>query len=274
MARNAVGNKVKVTINEIYWYHSILLSLLFNSIMQSVNMINMLHEVFRMQFSIDRWAREESSPSPVNSAPQGGGITMNRIAGIDHITLCVENLDATEFLFTKVLGFEVIWSARGVGSDKSSMDTVVVQRGEARVALMRGRDKTMKSQINEFIEKYGQGVQHFALEVDDIDAVCREWEALGVQFSGPVKEGRDGFGPLKQRFTYPLFPVSGLFIELIQREHGGEKAKTFVRSTVESLYQDIEREQASGLSRTIIDYNASLPASLAPMEKKPLKRAS
>ncbi len=195
---------------------------------------------------------------------------MNRIAGIDHITLCVENLDATEFLFTKVLGFEVIWSARDVGSDKSSMDTVVVQRGDARVALMRGRDKTMKSQINEFIEKYGQGVQHFALEVDDIDAVCREWEALGVQFSGPVKEGRDGFGPLKQRFTYPLFPVSGLFIELIQREHGGEKAKTFVRSTVESLYRDIEREQASGLARTIIDYNASLP----PMEKKPLKRAS
>lgn len=195
---------------------------------------------------------------------------MNRIAGIDHITLCVENLDATEFLFTKVLGFEVIWSARDVGSDKSSMDTVVVQRGEVRVALMRGRDKAMKSQINEFIEKYGQGVQHFALEVDDIDAVCREWEALGVQFSGPVKEGRDGFGPLKQRFTYPLFPVSGLFIELIQREHGGEKAKTFVRSTVESLYRDIEREQASGLARTIIDYNSSL----TPMEKKPLKQAS
>lgn len=195
---------------------------------------------------------------------------MNRIAGIDHITLCVENLDAVEFLFTKVLGFEVIWSARDVGSDKSSMDTVVVQRGGARVALMRGRDKTMKSQINEFIEKYGQGVQHFALEVDDIDAVCHEWEALGVQFSGPVKEGRDGFGPLKQRFTYPIFPVSGLFIELIQREHGGEKAKTFVRSTVESLYRDIEREQASGLARTIIDYNSSL----TPMEKKPLKQAS
>ena len=45
---------------------------------------------------------------------------------IDHITLCVENLDEAEFLFTKVLGFEVIWSARDVGTDKSSMDTVVV----------------------------------------------------------------------------------------------------------------------------------------------------
>ena len=195
---------------------------------------------------------------------------MNHATGIDHITLCVENLEAAEFLFTKILGFEVIWSARDVGGDKSSMDTVVVQRGNAKIALMRGRDKTMKSQISEFIEKYGQGVQHFALEVDDIEAACREWEAHGVKFSGPLKEGRDGFGPLKQRFTYPLFPGSGMFIELTQRQHGEEKAKTFVRSTVESLYKDIERDQASGIERTIIDYDSSP----IPMEKKPLKQAT
>jgi methylmalonyl-CoA/ethylmalonyl-CoA epimerase len=195
---------------------------------------------------------------------------MNHSTGIDHITLCVENLDAAEFLFTKVLGFEVIWSARDVGSDKSSMDTVVVQRGGARIALMQGRDKAMKSQISEFIEKYGQGVQHFALEVDDIEAVCRDWEARGVKFSGPLKEGRDGFGPLKQRFTYPLFPASGMFIELTQRRHGEEQAKTFVRSTVESLYKDIERDQASGIEQTIIDYGSSV----IPVGKKPLKQAS
>ena len=195
---------------------------------------------------------------------------MSQATGIDHITLCVENLDTAEFLFAKILGFEVIWSARDVGSDKSSMDTVVVQRGNAKIALIQGRDKVMKSQISEFIEKYGQGVQHFALEVDDIDTVCREWEAHGVQFSGPVKEGRDGFGPLKQRFTYPLFPGSGMFIELTQRRHGDEQAKTFVRSTVESLYQDIERNQASGIERTIFDYDSSP----IPMEKKPLKQGS
>jgi len=195
---------------------------------------------------------------------------MNQATGIDHITLCVENLDAAEFLFTKILGFEAIWSARDVGSDKSSMDTVVVQRGHAKIALMQGRDKVMKSQISEFIEKYGQGVQHFALEVDDIEAVCREWEAHGVKFSGPLKEGRDGFGPLKQRFTYPLFPDSGMFIEVTQRRQGEEQAKTFVRSTVESLYKDIERDQASGIERTIIEYD-SPPI---PMEKKSLKQAS
>ncbi len=178
--------------------------------------------------------------------------------GIDHITLCVKNLAAAEYLFTKVLGFDVIWSARDVGSDKSSMDTIVVQRGNAKIALMQGNDKAVKSQINEFVEKYGQGVQHVAVEVDDIEAVCREWEAQGVKFSGPLKEGRDGFGPLMQRFTYPLFPGSGVFLELTQRCHGGEQSKTFVKGTVESLYKDIERDQVQGVERTIIDYEKIL----------------
>ncbi|MCZ6781292.1 MAG: VOC family protein [Nitrospirae bacterium] len=180
---------------------------------------------------------------------------MKESMGIDHITLCVKNLQAAKYLFTKILGFEVIWSAQDVGSDKSSMDTIVVQRGSAKVALMQGRDKTVKSQISAFIEKYGEGVQHVAVEVDDIEAVCREWEAHGVKFSGPLKEGRDGFGPLKQRFTYPLFPGSGVFFELTQRQHGEEQSKTFVRGTVEELYNDIERDQIQGVEQTVIDYD-------------------
>lgn len=197
---------------------------------------------------------------------------MKQATGFDHVTLCVDNLEAAEFLFAKILGFEVIWSARGVGSDMSSMDTVVVQRGTAKVALMQGRDKTGKSQINQFIEKYGQGVQHVALEVDNIEDACREWEAHGVKFSGSVKEGRDGFGPLRQRFTYPLFPESGLFIELIQRQQGDEAAKTFVRSTVESLYKDIERDQITGVDRTIVEYDS--PSMPGHKQKKSQKKAS
>lgn len=193
---------------------------------------------------------------------------MNGSAGIDHITLCVNDLEAAEYLFTKILGFEVIWSARDVGSEQSSMDTVVVQRGDAKIALMQGRDKAVKSQITEFIEKYGQGVQHIAIEVDDIEAVCREWEASGVKFSGPLKEGRDGFGPLKQRFTYPLFPGSGIFLELTQRQHGNEQSKTFVRGTVEALYKDIERDQLQGVDHTIIDYDRT------PAKKDAIRRAS
>jgi methylmalonyl-CoA/ethylmalonyl-CoA epimerase len=193
---------------------------------------------------------------------------MKELLGIDHITLCVKDLKAAKYLFTKVLGFEVIWSAQDVGTDKSSMDTIVVQRGKTKVALMQGRDKTVKSQITEFIEKYGQSVQHVAIEVDDIEAVCREWEEHGVRFTGPLKEGRDGFGPLKQRFTYPLFPGSGIFLELTQRQHGQEQSRTFVRGSVEALYKDIERDQLDGVEQTIINFDT------VPHEDVPLRQAS
>ena len=78
---------------------------------------------------------------------------MEGAVGIDHITLCVPDLQAAEYLFTKILGFHTIWSAQDVGTDKSSMDTVVVQRGNVKVALMQGRDKQEKSQITDFVER-------------------------------------------------------------------------------------------------------------------------
>src|SRR5207249_2515758 len=193
-----------------------------------------------LAFAVSRgkgWAAAKAEPVSAHRWREGEEeeTAMNGSMGIDHITLCVKDLNAAEYLFTKVLGFDVIWSARDVGTERSSMDTIVVQRGAAKIALMQGRDKTVKSQISKFIEKYGEGVQHVAIEVDDIEAVCREWEAQGVKFSGSLKEGRDGFGPLKQRFTYPLFPESGVFLELTQRQEGTEQAKTFVRGTVEAL---------------------------------------
>jgi len=180
---------------------------------------------------------------------------MGATVGIDHITLCVPDLRAEEFLFNHVLGFHTIWSAQDVGTEKSSMDTIVVQRECIKIALMQGRDKKEKSQITDFVERYGPGVQHVAIEVDNIEAICKEWEAQGVKFSGPIKEGKDGFGPLRQRFTCPLFPGSGVFFELTQRQHGDETSRTFVKGTVESLYRDIEKQQSAGVEDTIIDYS-------------------
>jgi hypothetical protein len=63
-----------------------------------------------------------------------------------------------------------------------------------------------------------------------------------------------------------------LFIELTQRQHGNEAARTFVRSTVESLYKDIERDQISEVKRTIVDYDS--PSMPRPKQKKSLKKAS
>src|SRR5438093_1703571 len=167
-----------------------------------------------LAFAVSRgkgWAAAKAEPVSAHRwrAGEEEATVMKGSMGIDHITLCVKNLAAAEYLFTKILGFDVIWSARDVGSELSSMDTVVVQRGNAKIALMQGNDKAVQSQINDFIVKFGQGVQHVAIEVDDIDAVCREWEAHGVKFSGALKGGRDGVGPPERRGALHLTPAEG-----------------------------------------------------------------
>lgn len=180
---------------------------------------------------------------------------MENIVGIDPITLCGKDLHAAQYLFNNLLGFHTISSATDLGSEGSNMDTIVVQRHNVKIALMQGHDKIGKSHRTEFIERFGPGMQHIALEVEDREAVCQEWEAHGVKFSGPMKEGRDGFGPLRQRFTYPLFPGSGIFLALTQRRHGHEESKPFVEGTGRSLYQNTEREQTQGVEQTISDFD-------------------
>ena len=180
---------------------------------------------------------------------------MENTVGIDSITLCGKDLHAAEYPFNNILGFHTMCSATDLGSEQSKRDTIVVQRHNVKIALMQGHDKIGKSHRTEFIERFGPRIQHIALEVEDREAVCQEWEAHGVKFSGPMKEGRDGFGPLRQRFTYPLFPGSGIFLELTQRRHGHEESKPFVEGTVESLYQDTERDQTQGVEQTIIDFD-------------------
>ena len=96
---------------------------------------------------------------------------------------------------------------------------------------------------------------------------------LRTSARGDIKNGRDGFGPLKQRFTYPLFPGCGVFLELTQRQHGQEESKTFVRATVEALYRDIERDQSRGVEKTIVDYE-TLPLPFEDAASKSYQRVS
>src|SRR2546425_13062866 len=48
---------------------------------------------------------------------EGEGTTMKGSMGVDQITLRVKDLAAAGYPFSEVLGFGVIWSPRGVGSE-------------------------------------------------------------------------------------------------------------------------------------------------------------
>ncbi|MGB7295813.1 MAG: methylmalonyl-CoA epimerase [Candidatus Aminicenantales bacterium] len=69
------------------------------------------------------------------------------------------------------------------------------------------------SPVAKFLEKRGEGVQHFTLEVDDIQAAFRELTEAGLQF---VSEGPQiGAGGAQVAFVHPK-NLNGVLVEIRQ----------------------------------------------------------
>lgn len=176
---------------------------------------------------------------------------------VDHVVSNVPCLmDVTEHL-TKMLGFHEFgeFTAEDVGTVDSGLNSMVMSNNFNTVLLPVNEPThgtRRKSQIQSFLEHHrGPGVQHIAIQTDDILATMKEMSEAGwrggVEFMGnpgaayyedhvPKKMGdmvsqetidacrkynilidRDDEGGLLQIFTKPLFDRPTLFVEIIQR---------------------------------------------------------
>lgn len=149
---------------------------------------------------------------------------------IDHVAIAVINLeDAVDFYQNK-LGFEVVerWSIEGA---YSGMNAAVLEAGPISFVLVEGKSEL--SNVCRYIKAYGPGVQHIAIEVDDIDAAFSELKGRGFEFIGGIYD----FGGLKQVFS-KRDVNSGVQIEIISR---GSSAR-FEKGNVQRLFETMERE--------------------------------
>ncbi len=105
------------------------------------------------------------------------------------------------------------------------------------------------SPINEFVRRYGAGIQHVAYNVDpnvDVNEVYEMLKKDGWEFMTPVLNYSDeNEGKLNQFFAKPEAPY-GTFIEFAQRQEGktGEIFGGFDTDIIDDLYEhyrDISR---------------------------------
>jgi methylmalonyl-CoA/ethylmalonyl-CoA epimerase len=146
---------------------------------------------------------------------------------IDHVAIAVPDLEASITWFTSVLGF-TLKERRETAGAKTGMVSAVLQAGKLNFVLLQGT--TAESQVSRFIQKYGPGVQHLAIEVDDIEALSSNLSASGFEFDTSIIEG----GGLKQIFS-KRDAGSGLMIEFIERTSSG-----FADQNVQSLFSQLE----------------------------------
>ncbi len=131
---------------------------------------------------------------------------------IAHVGVAVKDLDAAIALYRDTLGFPF------AGTDEVPDQGVRVAMfpvGESRVEFLAATRPD--SPIARFIEKKGEGIQHIAFAVDDIEAAIAGLRARGVVMIDA--QPRIGAGGHRIAFLHPK-STGGLLVELTQLAHG------------------------------------------------------
>ncbi|MGX8797030.1 methylmalonyl-CoA epimerase [Fusibacter sp. JL298sf-3] len=115
---------------------------------------------------------------------------------VDHIGIAVKNLEETLSFYQDVLGLDL-------------QGTEVVEEQKVKVAFLPVGDTEIEllestsedGPIAKFIEKNGEGVQHIAFKVDDIEEAIAYMQSKGMRMID--EKPRYGAGGAKIAFVHP-----------------------------------------------------------------------
>jgi 4-hydroxyphenylpyruvate dioxygenase len=192
---------------------------------------------------------------------------------VDHIVGNVDLGRMNEWAdwYTRVLGFGrfLSFDDKDISTEYSALMSVVMADDSESIKfpINEPAPGRRRSQIDEYLDYYrGPGVQHIALQVQDICETVGRLRRNGVEFLrvpdeyyaslqervGPIVEpverlrelgvlvDRDQDGYLLQLFTRPVEDRPTLFFEIIERKG----SRGFGKGNFRALFEAIEREQA------------------------------
>lgn len=128
---------------------------------------------------------------------------------IDHIGIAVKNLEESLKFYENVLGLK---SSGTEVVEEQKVKVAFLPTGDSEVELLEATSED--SPIAKYIEKNGEGVQHIAYRVDDVEAAIAEMKEQGMRMID--EKPRYGAGGAKIAFCHPK-STGGVLIELCQR---------------------------------------------------------
>jgi 4-hydroxyphenylpyruvate dioxygenase len=196
--------------------------------------------------------------------------------GLKYVDHCVGNVPLGEMnkwvkFYEDVMGFKLLitFDDKQIATEYSALMSKVVSSGNGYIkfSINEPAKGKKKSQIEEYLDFYlDGGVQHIAIQTDNILETVTELKSRGIEFLetpdsyydetlfkrvGKIDENiedlrrlkilvdRDEEGYLLQIFTKPVEDRPTLFYEIIQRKG----AKSFGAGNFKALFEAIEREQ-------------------------------
>lgn len=133
-----------------------------------------------------------------------------KVTRVDHIGIAVKDLDEMvkwyeETLGVKAHGTEVV--------DEQKVKVAFLPIGESELELLESTSDD--GPVAKFIEKNGEGVQHIALRVDNIEETLAELKAKEVRLIDQTP--RYGAGNASIAFVHPK-ATHGVLLELCERK--------------------------------------------------------
>src|SRR5579883_1672988 len=140
---------------------------------------------------------------------------MLKIKRIDHVAVCVQDIDEAAARWRAAFGLE-----------PRERETVASQKTEAMLLpLGASADNTQIELISprgneglaRFLEKRGPGLHHVAVEVEGIESALALLKSLGVPLIDEAP--RKGARGHKVAFVHPK-ATGGVLVELVEPDHG------------------------------------------------------
>ncbi|HBY56622.1 MAG TPA: methylmalonyl-CoA epimerase [Candidatus Atribacteria bacterium] len=128
---------------------------------------------------------------------------------IDHIGIAVKSIEKAKHLFENILNLKII----GVEIiEEQKVKVAFIPLGDSELELLESTSPD--GPIARFIEKKGEGIQHIAFKVDNLESILGELKEKGIRLID--EKPRYGAGGAKIAFLHPK-STNGILIELCER---------------------------------------------------------
>ncbi len=132
-----------------------------------------------------------------------------KILKIDHIGIAAKSIDQVAPFWNAILGLPIA-GRETVAEQKAT--TAFVPVGESELEILEST--APEGAIAKFIESRGEGLQHIALRVENLEEALKELKEKGVRLID--EKPRRGAGGAKIAFIHPK-STNGVLLELSER---------------------------------------------------------
>ncbi len=131
------------------------------------------------------------------------------IVRLHHVGLAVESLAATCETYERLFGLKAVDYRNDQGKG-FQLDARIMLPNECWLHVVQNWNP--ESRVNRFLRSHGEGLEHIALETNDIEADVAHLRKIGVPlFQDEIFNANDGY----EAFVYPEHGI-GFTVELIQ----------------------------------------------------------